>query len=417
MNKINIYFINKTINKKPLYVDIRDNDIKIKIYYKDLDNYTLFNEINKLSNIFNMYTVTKVNLIFDKSDNNMDIKILAKVHDILFSYNNSKIKLHNTNNNSKNYITELDRYKNIVMDPNKNPNTYKIHIIKNIPNNYKYMIKNTNEKFFPLSHSVAAGSNYDSYFVHIFPKNIDKNNTNIYIVGKSVVYDSGGMNLKGSMMYEMKIDMIGGAMAMAVLRLLEKNKMDTKVNVNILLPVVENMISSKATRPGQVITSMSGKTVEILNTDAEGRLCMADCLDYINLKLINKKQKNIIIDIATLTGAASYISDGIASIAMSNMSGIEHMNNMIDIGEEIGEYLDTVKIRKEYMDRLKSNVANIKNIDYNTKSGTVLAGKFLDYFVPNDVPWIHIDVASTTYKHNTTMSHGVNLLYQFISKL
>jgi len=225
------------------------------------------------------------------------------------------------------------------------------------------------------------------------------------------------LNLKGAMMYDMKIDMIGGAMAIAIMRLLEKNKMDKHININILLPVVENMISSKATRPGQVITSMSGKKVEIINTDAEGRLCMADCLDYIKLKLLDMKQKNLIIDVATLTGSTASISDGVASIVMSNESGAEYMNKMMDIGEDIGEYLDTVKLRKEYSDCFHSTVADIKNIDYNTKSGTVLAGQFLNFFVPNEVPWIHLDVASTTYKNNRTMSHGVNLLYQFITNL
>jgi leucyl aminopeptidase len=416
MNKINIYFVNKT-SAKPLNVNIRDNDVKLKLYYKNLDNYNLFKEIGSINNILNMYSgIKKVNLVFNKTEND-DIKhkILSKTHDLLFSYNNiNKIKLHNTNDINKQFIKELDKYKGITMHPNKNPDTYKQYIIKNIPSNYTYKIKNTSETFFPLSHAVASGSNYDSYFVHIYPKKINKKNTNVYIVGKSVTYDSGGLNLKGSGMYSMKVDMIGGAMSIAVLNLLEENN---NVNFNILLPVVENMISSKATRAGQVITSMSGKKVEIINTDAEGRLCMADCLDYIQMKLLNKKQKNLIIDIATLTGATASISDGVASIVMSNESGSSYMNKIINVGENIGEYLDTVKLRKEYMDRLHSNVADIKNIDYNTKSGTVLAGQFLDFFVPNDVPWIHLDVASTTYKNNTTMSHGVNLLYEFISKL
>lgn len=416
MNKINIYFVNK-VSKIPFNINIKEEDIKIKIHYKDLDNYDLFKEINNIKNVLNLYSnINKINLIFDKDNNTY--KILAKMHDILFSYNTiQKINLHNSDKHSETFIHELDNYKNIVMDPNKNPTTYQKYIKNKIPSSYKYMIKNTSDTFFPLSHAVAAGSNYDSYFVHIFPKKINKNNLNVYIVGKSVTYDSGGLNLKGSMMYDMKIDMIGGAMAIAIMRLLEKNKMDKHININILLPVVENMISSKATRPGQVITSMSGKKVEIINTDAEGRLCMADCLDYIKLKLLDMKQKNLIIDIATLTGSTASISDGVASIVMSNESGTEYMNKMINIGEDIGEYLDTVKLRKEYSDCFHSTVADIKNIDYNTKSGTVLAGQFLNFFVPNEVPWIHLDVASTTYKNNRTMSHGVNLLYQFITNL
>lgn len=415
MDKINIYFFNKTSKKSSLQ--------NIIISTHKLSNYMLFKEISNLSKVISFYDIIKkINIIFDKTmEIKVIIKILLKVHDILYSYKINdiikKIKLHNVPTIAKNFMKELNEYKHIVMNPNKNPDIYLNWVMKNIPSNYNKKVMKVSSKFFPLTHAVSEGSNHDSHFVHIQPKKINKDNMNVYLIGKAVTFDSGGLNLKGGHMYDMKIDMTGSAIIMTVLKLLAKNNLDSHVNIHLLIPVVENMISSKATKPGSVITSMGGKTVEIVNTDAEGRLCMADCIEYICMKLLDKKKKNLILNIATLTGAAMYISDTISSIVLSNDSGNDYKNDIIRIGEECGDYLDTIKIRKEYLDRLNSNVADIKNIDYNTKAGTVLAGQFLEYFTEPSTPWLHLDVASTTYNNNISVSHGVGLLYEFILSL
>lgn len=421
MEQISIYFINKHNNDKD-NIETKDDNVIVRIYISDLSNYIIVNQINNITNIFKLYkNIKKINIAFDKNINNKDIyKILSKVHDITYSYNNKidyEYKIYNVDSKTKKILKYLDQYKDIVMDPNKTQDTYIKWIEKQIPSNYNHSIKKTTDKFFPLTNSVGKGSNYDSYFVHVFPKKIDKNKKNIYLIGKSVIYDSGGINIKGANMYEMKVDMIGSGIIITVLKLLATNNMDKKYNIHLLIPVVENMISSKATRPGTIIKSMSGTTVEIINTDAEGRLCMADCIDYINMNLLNNTDDNLIIDIATLTGNTIYISGGISTIAMCNTNGTKYMNKMQNIGEDIGEYIDVLKIRDEYNDSLYSNVADIKNCDYNNKAGCVTAGLFLKYFVGNDTPWIHLDVASTTYKKDMVCSHGVNLLYQFISSL
>jgi leucyl aminopeptidase len=423
MDKINIYFINKLRKKES--IDIKsDKLIKIKIYILNLSNYELTNQINNIKNIFNMYSsIKKIDIAFEKDIDTKDKnRILTKVHDLIYSYKkDQKIKLYNVPSNSRSLFECLDKYKDIVMDPNKTPDTYLKWIKKQIPDDYKYNIKKTTEKFFPLTHAVGMGSNYDSYFVHIYPKKINKNEKNIYMIGKSVIYDSGGMNIKGNSMHEMKVDMIGSAIILSTLKLLsnvtsnmEKN---TKHNIHLLIPIVENMISSKSTRPGTIVKSMSGKTVEIINTDAEGRLCMADCIDYINLELLDSKKDNMILDVATLTGNTIYISNGVSTISMCNKNGMEYMDTLKEIGEITGEYIDCLKIRDEYNCCLNSSVADIINCDYSNKAGCITAGVFLNYFINNKAPWIHLDVASSTYKNDMVCSHGINLLYSFIGSL
>lgn len=418
MDKINIYFINKS--KKKESIDIKsDKLIKIKIYVMNLSNYELTNQINNIRNVFNMYSsIKKIDIAFEKGTDTKDInRILTKVHDLLYSYKkDSKVKLYNVPLNSRCLFECLDKYKDIVMDPNKTPDMYVKWIRKQIPDDYKYNIKKTSETFFPLTHAVGLGSNHDSYFVHIYPKKINKNNKNIYLIGKSVIYDSGGMNIKGNSMHDMKVDMIGSAIILSTLKLLSNNTR-TNTNIHLLIPVVENMISSKGTRPGTIVKSMSGTTVEIINTDAEGRLCMADCIDYINLKLLDSKKDNMILDVATLTGNTIYISNGVSTISMCNKDGMKYMDKLKEIGENIGEYIDELKIRDEYNCCLNSNVADITNCDYSNKAGCITAGVFLNYFINNKAPWIHLDVASSTHKNNMVYSHGINLLYEFISSL
>ena len=185
------------------------------------------------------------------------------------------------------------------------------------------------------------------------------------------------------------------------------------------MPIVENMISSKATKPGSVIKSMSGKMVEITDTDAEGRLCIADCIDWINLNLINNNNKNksLIIDIATLTGNVEAITSGVAGIIMSNKLGNKYAYELMNIGENIGEYLDYLKVRDEYTAMLKSPVADIKNINLDIRSGCVIGGTFIHYFTNSEVPWIHIDLGCVTFINFLPLSYGINLLYEFLKKL
>lgn len=413
MNKLNIFIINNNLINDTFILKL-NNNINIIINIHNLCNYKINNNIKKIKNIINIYNkINKINILFENI--NCCNKLITQFHDLFYNYKKKyKIKLFNCHYSSKNILNELFLYKNIVMDPNKNPNTYLQYITSRIPNNYNINVFNTNnESQFPLTKAVGMGSKYDSYFIHISPKNILLNK-NIYLIGKAITFDTGGLNLKSGEFGDMKIDMIGSAILISVINLLSKNNISTNYNIHTLIPIAENMIGNNALRPGMVLKTLSNKTIEIINTDAEGRLCLVDGIEYA-LQFI--KNNDIILDIATLTGNTHAISSGISSICISNTKGDLLLNKLINIGENIGEYLDRIKIRHEYLDLLKSNVANIKNISEDASSDCIIAGTFLNYFIDNNVPWIHIDLGCSVFTKEVVISYGINLLYEFIKQL
>ena len=425
MKKIDIFFINDCsstgIDKTSIIIN---NNIEIKINLFNLSNYELDKELDKANDLIKIYNnIKRVNIIFSKSIDNLLInKTLTKLNDILYNYylNIKEIKLYQVPKESKLLMDELIIYKNIVMDPNKTPETYLDYVKSRIPNNYGSMIFKINEtKLFPLTRAVGSGSSYNSYFVHIFPQNENPKNKTIYLIGKSVTFDAGGVNLKTHSIEDMKIDMTGSAIILSVLNLLQESKFDSNYNIHLLIPIVENMIGSKALKPGMVLKSMTNRTIEVTNTDAEGRLCLADGLDYVNLFLLKDKNPEdcLIIDMATLTGNTMNITSGISSLVMCNDKAQLYLDKLMYISEEIGEYVDYLKIRKEYSDMLTSKVADIKNVNLDIKAGCIIAGTFLKHFTKDSVPWIHIDVGVSTFKDNVAISYGVNLLYEFIKNL
>jgi len=215
---------------------------------------------------------------------------------------------------------------------------------------------------------------------------------------------------------EMKVDMIGSGILVSVLKLLNLNKQDKQFNIHLLIPIAENMIGNKGVKPGSVIKSSGGKLVEITNIDAEGRLCIVDAIDYVQQKLTNKLDlsKCIMIDVATLTGNTDHITSGFSSLSMCNNKGLLYLDELIKIGENIGEYVDFLKIREEYLDTLKSPVADIINTNLELKAGCVIAGTFLEYFVNKKIPWIHLDLGVSVFIDQKPLSYGINLLYEFI---
>jgi leucyl aminopeptidase len=424
MKKIDIFFINNSqvLESNPqILVNNLNQMIKINVF--NLSNYSLVNLIGKINDLIRMFNqIKRVNVIFDvKITRPLVNKILTKLSDILYKYYpiTQEIKLYQVENESINLMEELTKYKNIVMDPNKNPNTYLDYVKSNIPANYQIKVKTlSDDKIFPLTRGVGMGSNYPAYWVHVQPKPQIQSQTkqDIYLIGKAVTYDAGGLNIKLQMMDEMKIDMTGSAIILSVLRLLDSNNYASNINIHLFIPIVENMVSSKSIKPGSVIESMGGKKIEITNTDAEGRLCIVDCIEWINI-YEKPKPNSLILDISTLTGNTQHITSGISSIIMSNDKANKYTNKLINIGEDIGEYLDYLKIRNEYMDMLKTPVADIKNINMEEKAGCVIGGTFISYFVNNEIPWIHIDLGVTTFVNSIPLSYGVNLLYEFIKWL
>jgi leucyl aminopeptidase len=425
MNNIYLYIDNKK-HSNIFNTLITNNNLKIRINIYNLSNYNIYQELLKINNFINIYNKT-INNIYIKFNNNINIiiinKIITKINDIIYIYYpiKYKINLHKINDESKYLMKELINYKNLIMNPNKNPDLYLNYIINNIPDYYnKNIFKlNGNDNFFPLTYGVGKGSIYNSYFVHILPKIEDINKKYIYLIGKSITYDTGGLNLKNENMEDMKIDLIGSGILISTLKLLNNNNIDKEYNINILCPIAENMISNNAIKPGTTIKTMSNKIIEINNIDAEGRLCIVDAIDYININLINDKNPNncIIIDIATLTGNTNYITSYISGLITCNDKAIKYKNDIIKIGEEIGEYLDYIKLREEYLEDYKSNIADIKNLNKDLQTGFISAGAFINYFCNNNIPWMHIDVASCTFVDEKATSYGINLLYEFIKNI
>lgn len=240
---------------------------------------------------------------------------------------------------------------------------------------------------------VAQGSSEPPFMVVLtyMPK---KGQRPLCLVGKGVTFDTGGISIKpAAKMSAMKADMTGAAAVFGAMTVVAKTSPD--LNVAAVIPLVENMPSGTAQRPGDVVKAMNGKTIEILNTDAEGRLILADALCYAVEKL-NAKE---IIDIATLTGACLIaLGTHAAAILGNNDRMIRHMT---DIGAFTGERVWQLPLYDEYLEQLKSEVADISNCFEGREGGTCTAAKFLEQFVSGR-PWIHLDIASLMINEKTT---------------
>ncbi|SFL39318.1 leucyl aminopeptidase [Pelosinus propionicus] len=204
-------------------------------------------------------------------------------------------------------------------------------------------------------------------------------------VGKGVTFDSGGISIKPSLnMSEMKDDMAGGAAVLGAMAAIGQLK--PKVNIIGVIPCVENMPSGKAYKPGDVIYSMSGKTIEIITTDAEGRLILADAITYAN-----KLGATHIIDIATLTGACVVALGNVASGIMTNDATL--CRQVLQAAAETGEKMWELPNFSEYKKDIQSNIADLKNSG-GRMAGAITAGSFIEEFVEN-ASWVHIDIAGT----------------------
>jgi len=203
-------------------------------------------------------------------------------------------------------------------------------------------------------------------------------------VGKGVTFDSGGLSLKDAHgMENMKDDMTGAAIVLATL--VACAQAEVPVAVTGLMGLVENMPSGNAYKPGDVIRSRSGKTIEVLNTDAEGRLVLADLLHYAS-----ELGADHVVDLATLTGACVVaLGDGVSGVMGIDQKLVERI---LDAGSRCGEYLWQLPLVEEYREGLKSQVADIKNITGSKWGGAITAGLFLKDFVKTE-SWAHVDLA------------------------
>lgn len=240
-----------------------------------------------------------------------------------------------------------------------------------------------------------------------------KNAKPVVLVGKGIVYDTGGLSLKPtpkSMDY-MKSDMSGGAVVAATLFAVAKNKLP--VHVIGLIPATDNRPDGNAYVPGDVITMFDGTTVEIKNTDAEGRLVLADALSYAK-----KYAPELVIDLATLTGAAEIVAGNCAIVGMGNSR--KNMQKLKKSGEDAFERIIEVPLWEEYAKPLKSSIADLNNLGVREAQSTI-AGKFLEHFT--DYNWIHLDIAGVSflfekdnYRPVGGTGSGTRLLFNFLKK-
>jgi len=236
------------------------------------------------------------------------------------------------------------------------------------------------------------------------------------LIGKGITFDSGGISLKpSSKLSEMKTDMAGAAIVIEVMRTVAKLKL--KVNIIAVIPMTENMPGGNAYKPGDVIGSLSGKTIEVINTDAEGRLILADAISYAKELGAIK-----LIDIATLTGGVKVALGDVAAGLMGNND--ELAGKLLKSSEATGEKLWRLPLYEEYKEYLKSDIADIQNTsESGGKASASVGGTFLQKFV-GDMPFAHIDIGGTAYiekeqAYLTTgaTGYGVRLLVNFFNNL
>ncbi len=263
--------------------------------------------------------------------------------------------------------------------------------------------------------AVNKGSIDPPTFTIISYKHPEATNTKpVILVGKGVVFDTGGLSLKPTpnSMDIMKVDMGGAAVVAGAIYSLAKAKV--KINIIGLIPATDNRPGLNAYAPGDVVKMYNGKTVEVLNTDAEGRMILADALSYAE-----KYNPELVIDLATLTGAAMRAVGKEAIAAMRTCSD-KIFNQLKDSGFSTYERLVEFPLWEEYGELIKSDIADMKNLG-GADAGAITAGKFLEHFT--NYPWVHLDIAGTahvpapdSYRGKNGTGSGVRLLVDFLSK-
>ena len=263
--------------------------------------------------------------------------------------------------------------------------------------------------------AVAKGSDLEPKFIHLTLKSTTPTKEKIALVGKGLTFDSGGYNLKvgASQIEMMKYDMGGSAAVLGAAKALGAMK-PSGLEIHFIIAACENMINGSAVHPGDVVKASNGKTIEINNTDAEGRLTLADALTYAsNLK------PNTIVDLATLTGAIVVALGNDIAGFWSNNSFLA--DDLLKASNEVGEGLWQMPLQNSYKEGLKSHIADMKNTGPRA-GGSITAALFLEEFVDKDINWAHIDIAGTCWTDKNksinpsgATGYGVKTLVQWFT--
>ena len=266
--------------------------------------------------------------------------------------------------------------------------------------------------------AVGRASRHESQLIHLAykPKNPKKK---VNLIGKGLTYDSGGLSLKpGTSMVTMKMDKAGACAVLGIIKAASELKLDIEINAFIV--AVENMIGGDAYKPDDVLVSRSGKTIEVRNTDAEGRLVLADVLDYAQ----DKVKADYIFDFATLTGACMVALGQYTTGVMGHSSKLKH--NLSKAASKSGELTASLPFNKHLKKQIKSELADICNISNKPYGGAITAGLFLDAFIKeeNKEKWLHFDIAGSAYTESPWdvnvyggTGAGVRFMSQFLKSI
>jgi leucyl aminopeptidase len=361
------------------------------------------------------YSFTKYKTIFKKNENTKEIT------NLLITSSN-KIFFNKIINNVENIINGVFLTRDLVSEPPNylNPEKFVSEIKKLSKLGLKVEVFDYSKmKKIGMNAllGVAQGSKNLPYFVTITWKpNNSKNKKPLSFIGKGVCFDTGGISLKpAKFMEDMKYDMAGAGAVVGLMKTLALRK--SKSYVVSAVALVENMPGGAAQRPGDVVKSYSGKTIEVLNTDAEGRLILADAIYYID----EQYKPELIVDLATLTGAIVVSLGSEYAGLFSNNDKLSE--KLIKAGEIENEKLWRFPLHKNYDKLMDSKIADIQNINYSGGAGSITAAQFLKRFLKNNTPWAHLDIAGMAWTKKDldiiptgATGYGVKLLNKFVEK-
>ena len=437
---------NKGKNKNFLSFDLNSNQkiILVTLSKKptSLGNEKIgaeFYNFIKLNSLFNLSLIEKN--IVEAKKNNPNIleeflhgielksyefnKYKTKKKDLIININiltNKKTSILNKNNRYKALVEGTNFARDLVSEPPNilTPKEYANRLVKLRKHGLKVTVYNESKlkklKMFSLL-GVGQGSVNESYLVTIEWYGNKKNKSKqLAFVGKGVCFDTGGISLKpAKFMEEMKYDMAGSAVVAGLLKTLAIRK--CKINAVGVVGLVENMPGGNAQRPGDIVKSFSGKTIEVLNTDAEGRLVLADALSFTEKKF---KPKSI-IDLATLTGAIIISLGEEYAGLFSNNDDLS--TKIFKAGEKVGEKVWRLPLHENYDKLINSPVADVQNINYTGGAGSITAAQFLQRFILNKTPWAHLDIAGMAFSKKAAnlnpsgaTGFGVRLLNKFVEE-
>ena len=238
----------------------------------------------------------------------------------------------------------------------------------------------------------------------------------IALIGKGVTYDTGGLSIKPSeSMVHMKCDMGGAAVVLAATEAAARLRL--KIRLLTVIPLTDNLVDARSIKPGDIIGSYSGKTIEVIDTDAEGRLILADAIGWV----VKNASPDYMIDLATLTGSAVRTFGPHASAMFTNNKNLSTL--LSETGEKSGERVWPLPLWDVYKDDIRSDVADVRNFSGKPVAGSISAAKFLEYFTEEHPAWVHLDVAGTVYgdtefgKQKNATGYGVRLIVETLIKL